>query len=33
MNQTNQAKINESKIIPCYKYELMRSSRGIANPC
>ena len=28
---TNQVKINELKIILCYKYELMRQSKGIIN--
>ena len=28
---TNQAKINELKIILCHKYELMRQSKGIIN--
>ena len=26
---TNQTKINELKTIPCYKYELMKTSKGI----
>ena len=26
---TNQTKINELKTITCYKYELMRPSKGI----
>ena len=25
----NQTKLNELKTIPCYKYELMRPSKGI----
>ena len=28
---TNQTKINELKIILCYKYELMKQSKGIIN--
>ena len=28
---TNQTKINELKIILCYKYELMRLSKSIIN--
>ena len=28
---TNQTKKNELKTIPCYKYELMRPSKGIVN--
>ena len=28
---TNQTKINELKIIPCYNYELMRPTKGIIN--
>ena len=28
---TNQTKINELKTLPCYKFELMRPSKGIIN--
>ena len=28
---TNQTKIKELKTITCYKYELMRPSKGIVN--